>query len=114
MYNLQYHLLRAWDSQPLPTPVNSHQGARSFEHLNAILAAMEEKPELIRGLRMELRLRFNYYLDAVNHAIQNNLFNPAALNVQTTYKTITVAQYLAYARGLFHTARRIFSTNGIL
>ena len=114
MYNLQYHLLRAWDSKSLTTPINSRQGARFFEHLNGILAAMEEKSKLIGGLRMEIRLRFNHYLDAVNHAIQNHLFNPAALNVRTTYKTITVAEYLLYARRLFLSARRIFSNNGIL
>ena len=71
MYNLQFHLLRAWDSEPLPTPVNSRQGARSFDHLNTILAAMEAKPELVGGLRMEIRLRFNHFIDAVNHAILN-------------------------------------------
>jgi hypothetical protein len=114
MYNLQFHLLRAWDSEPLPTPVNSRQGARSFDHLNAILAAMEAKPELVGGLRMEIRLRFNHLIDAVNHAIENHLFNPVAFNVRTTYKTITVAEYLIYARGLFRSARRIFSANGIM
>ena len=97
MYNLQFHLLRAWDSEPLPTPVNSHQGATSFDHLNAILAAMEAKPELVGGLRMEIRLRFNHFIDAVNHAIENHLFNPVAFNVRTTYKTITVAEYPLYA-----------------
>jgi hypothetical protein len=113
MYNLQVHLLRAWDSQPLTIPINSRQGARSFEHLNSIFVAMEANPQLIGGLRMELNA-FNHYLDAVNHALQNHLFNPASFNIRTSNKTITIAEYLIYARALFRTACRIFSTNGIM
>jgi hypothetical protein len=114
MYNLQFHLLRAYDSEPLPTPINSRQGARSFDHLNSIFSAMEARPDLVGGLRMEIRVRFNHFLDAVSHVIENHLFSPVAFNVRTTYKTITVAEYVIYARGLFRIARRILTANGVM
>jgi hypothetical protein len=60
------------------------------------------------------RLQFNHYLDAVNHALANQLFIPGSFKVHTSYKTITVQEYLLYARTLFRTARHIFSTNGIM
>jgi hypothetical protein len=47
----------------------------------------------------------------VNHALANQLFKPGNFKVHTSYKTITVQEYLLYARTLFRTARRIFSTN---
>jgi hypothetical protein len=49
---------------------------------------MEGNSHLVGGLRMELRLRFNHYLDTVNHALENHLFKPASFNVRTSYKTI--------------------------
>ncbi|CAB4012051.1 Hypothetical predicted protein [Paramuricea clavata] len=53
---------------------------------------MREARDLVGGLRMEVRARFNHHMDAVQHIIMHHLFSPANFEVRTSCRTITVAE----------------------
>ena len=57
IYNLQYHLLRASNLQPLNATITTRQGGRAYENMYSILVAMREARQLIGGLRMEVRAK---------------------------------------------------------
>lgn len=82
--------------------------------MNAILVAMHPSRNLVGGLRMEVRIKFNHHMDAIHHIIQHHLFNPSNFEVRTSCKTITVAENQRYANQLFCTARQILTRNRVM
>ncbi|CAB4036212.1 Hypothetical predicted protein [Paramuricea clavata] len=114
VYNLQYHLLRASNSQPLNATITTRQGGCAYDNMFSILAAMREARDLVGGLRMEVRARFNHHMDAIQHILTHHLFSPASFEVRTSCRTITVAEYLQDASRLFRKARQILAANNVM
>lgn len=56
IYNVVYHLLRACNPFPVPSPTNTRQGARRFEHLASILHVLSTNQQSIGWICVELRV----------------------------------------------------------
>ena len=93
IYNLQYHLLRAANSQPINAAVNSCQGSRAFENLKLNPRGHTN----IQAFDRRTLVKFTHHMDAIHHIIQHHLFNPDNFKIRTSCKTITVAEYIRYA-----------------
>ena len=70
--------------------------------------------QLVGGIRLEIRIRTTHVLDAVNHVLERQQFDPHQFGVNCQYNKVPVQRYLVYAEGLFRTARAIFTRSGVM
>lgn len=113
-YTLQFHLLRACNPNPITSPVTTRQGASLFDTLNGIMHVLSTHQQLVGGIRLEIRIRMTHVLDAVNHVLERQQFDPHQFGVNCQYNKVPVQRYLVYAEGLFRTARVIFTRSGVM
>ena len=109
VYNVQYHLLRACNPDPLPSPVTTRQGSHLFQNLSSILHVFRENERHVGGLRIEIRVRHTMLMEAVNHLINRELFRPNRFGVNVRYVKIGVPEYLQYETITFRKARAILT-----
>jgi hypothetical protein len=109
IYNLQFHLLRAANPDPITSPINTRQGANLFEKVTSILHVLTSHPNLVGGLRVEVRTRMTLLNDAINLLIERQMFKPQSYNVNVTCLKVMVNIYLLRAQQVFRTARAILT-----
>jgi hypothetical protein len=109
VYNLQYHLLHACNPDPITSPVTTLQGAHSFDKLNGIMNVQFSNPQLVGGIRMEIRIHMTHVMDAVNYLLKRQFFNPQQLGVNVRYTKVPIQRYIIYAQRMFHTARELLN-----
>jgi hypothetical protein len=78
IYNLQYHLLRAANSQPWNAAVTTRQGARAFENMHAILVAMQTSRHLVGDSGWRLGLN------------STTTWMPSTTSYSTTFSTLQI------------------------
>ena len=79
IYNLQYHLLRASNPDSITSPINIRQGANLFEKMSSILHVLTSNPNLVGGLRIEIRIRMTLLNNAINFLLECQMFKPESL-----------------------------------
>jgi hypothetical protein len=114
VYNLLFHLLRACNANPITSPITTRQGATLFDTLNGIMNVLSNNQQLVGGIRMEIRIRINHVLDAVDHVLERQQFDPRQFGVNCHYNKVPLRRYLVYAEGLFRTARALLTRLGVM
>jgi hypothetical protein len=66
-------------------------------------------PQLVGGIRMEIRIHMTHVMDAVNYLLKRQFFNPQQLGVNVRYTKVLIQCYIIYAQRMFHTARELLN-----
>ena len=77
--------------------------------MTSILHVLTSNPNLVGGLRVEVRTRMTLLNDAINLLIERQMFKPQSYNVNVTCLKVMVNIYLLRAQQVFRTARAILT-----